>query len=127
MVLDGSDPSMAGPSTASSASRPPPTPSSSTSKYSQPTHDSILFGWLLSSLSDSILAQVVDYTTSREVWEAIQASLTSKSEARQMQLHYELQNIKKGDRSLQEYILRAKAIADKLATTDNKIYSSSLR
>ncbi|OVA14959.1 hypothetical protein BVC80_8959g26 [Macleaya cordata] len=89
--------------------------------------DSILLGWLLSSLSDSILAQVLDYETSHAVWQAIQDSLASKSEARQMQLHRELQDLKKGDRSMQEYILRAKAVADQLVTTGNKISSSSLR
>ncbi|OVA00187.1 hypothetical protein BVC80_1677g4 [Macleaya cordata] len=188
MVSEGSDPIMAGPTTASYATSPSFSPSpSSALKPLQPTHinhlvsvklddqnyllwraqflpllrgyrpmgfvdgthpcppqtlengtpnpaytewieqDSILLGWLLSSLSDSVLAQVVDYETSREVWLSLIESLASKSEARQMQLHRDLQNIKKGDSSMKDYVLCAKALADQLATTGNKISLSNLK
>ncbi|OVA08190.1 hypothetical protein BVC80_7971g6 [Macleaya cordata] len=74
-----------------------------------------------------VLAQLVDYETSREVWLSLIESLASKSEARQMQLHRDLQNIKKGDCSMKEYILHAKMLADQLATTGNKISVSNLK
>ncbi|KAF6171299.1 hypothetical protein GIB67_036967 [Kingdonia uniflora] len=53
----------------------------------------IMFGWLLSSLSESVLAQVVGLDSSRVVWYALDKQFASKSRARKMQIRRELQTI----------------------------------
>ncbi|KAL5705838.1 hypothetical protein ACHQM5_024078 [Ranunculus cassubicifolius] len=52
--------------------------------------DRVLLGWLLSSLSETVLAQVVGLNTSRDVWVALENQYASKSRARIMQLRREL-------------------------------------
>ncbi|TXG53292.1 hypothetical protein EZV62_022461 [Acer yangbiense] len=52
--------------------------------------DQILLGWLLSSLSESVLAYVVGLSSSREVWEAIEKHFSSRSQSRIIFLKQEL-------------------------------------
>ncbi|OVA12093.1 hypothetical protein BVC80_1771g13 [Macleaya cordata] len=84
-------------------------------------HNSILLGWILSTLSDPVLAQVVDLESSQDVWVVIQDQMASNTEARQMQLLKELQNIQKGNCTMQDYLLRAKSLSDQLAASGNCI------
>ncbi|OVA20285.1 hypothetical protein BVC80_157g86 [Macleaya cordata] len=83
--------------------------------------DQVLLGWLLSSLSDSILASVARYETAHEVWVAIEKLCASRSQARTLQLEKELRHIRKGDRTMNEYLLHARSLADLLATSGQPI------
>ncbi|OVA03257.1 hypothetical protein BVC80_8621g8 [Macleaya cordata] len=89
--------------------------------------DSIILGWIFSTLSDPVLAQLVDIESSRDAWEAITNLFASKTEARQMQLQKELQNLRKGDSSMQDYLLRAKGLSDQLAACGNRLSISNLK
>lgn len=74
----------------------------------------MLFTWLLSSLSDSILPRVVGCKHAWQVWEKIQNHFYTTMKAKVRQLRFELKITKKGSRSINEYLLRIKAIVDQL-------------
>ncbi|KAL5722651.1 hypothetical protein ACHQM5_006144 [Ranunculus cassubicifolius] len=89
--------------------------------------DQILLGWLLSSLSETVLAQVVGLNTSRDVWVALERHYSSKSKSRILHLRRELHNLKKGSKTMQQYFLQAKQIADNLAASGNKLSDVDLQ
>ncbi|KAL8146005.1 hypothetical protein AgCh_003947 [Apium graveolens] len=89
--------------------------------------DQSLLGWLLSSLTESVLAQVVGLTTSRQVWESIKRHFSSQSQARIIQLKRELQNMRKGNKTMAEYYLHAKRLTDSLAASGQPISSTDLQ
>ena len=66
--------------------------------------DNILLGWILSSLIEPVLAQIASLSTSTSVWQALDHMFASKSRARIMQLKLELQNTKKGNLSMTDYL-----------------------
>lgn len=63
-----------------------------------------LIGWIFSALSPSILSQVVAYTTSYEVWSALQHLINAKSRSRKLQLRHELSIFKKGGLTTDQYL-----------------------
>lgn len=52
--------------------------------------DQLLLGWLFAALSPAILSQVVAYTTSYNVWIALQKLFNAKSRSRKLHLRHEL-------------------------------------
>ncbi|OVA16053.1 hypothetical protein BVC80_8993g8 [Macleaya cordata] len=89
--------------------------------------DKILLGWLMSSLTDYVLSTVVRYSTSADVWADLNRSFASKSEVHLLHMKKELQNIKKGSRSMQDYITHAKMLADSLAASDCEVTDCELQ
>ncbi|KAH7841478.1 hypothetical protein Vadar_030359 [Vaccinium darrowii] len=51
---------------------------------------------LIASLSEETLPLIVGLTTSRDIWNTIEAALASASHTRILQLHMQLQNMKQG-------------------------------
>ena len=76
--------------------------------------DLMLHSWILSSLSEEIFPYVIGLSSSYEVWQALSQAFGSVSQNRQLQLHIELQELKKNDLSISAYLQRAKALADEL-------------
>lgn len=72
--------------------------------------DNVLLGWLLSSLSEPVLAQVIGLHTSQSVWEPLQKHFSSKSQSRILYLKRELQSMRKGNQTMAEYYLHAKKL-----------------
>lgn len=64
--------------------------------------DQMLFTWLLSSLSESVLPQVIGCKHSWEVWDTIHTHFYSQMRAKARQLRLEMKNTKKGTRSISE-------------------------
>lgn len=89
--------------------------------------DQILLGWILSSLTEPVLAQVVGLETSYDVWNALQRHFASSSRSRIMQLRRELQLLKKGNKTMSEYFLCAKQLSDNLAACGHAITTSDLQ
>ena len=83
--------------------------------------DNILLGWILSSLTELVLAQVAGLSTSASVWQALDRMFASKSQARIMQLKLELQTTKKGNLSMTNYLQKIKSLADSLAAVAQPI------
>lgn len=89
--------------------------------------DQILLGWLLSSLTEPVLAQIIGLETSADVWNALQRHFASSSRSRIMQLRRELQLLKKGNKSMSEYFLLAKQLSDNLAACGHAISLADLQ
>ena len=70
--------------------------------------DQQVLGYLLSSLSRDVLAQVVDITTSSELWKAIGQMYASQSRARVIQLRGLLSNTKKEGLTATAYFTKMK-------------------
>ncbi|XP_010273170.1 PREDICTED: uncharacterized protein LOC104608783 [Nelumbo nucifera] len=78
--------------------------------------DQLLLSWILSPLTEGILAQVVGHNTSKAVWDALSRLFASKSRARTVQLHFELMHLKKGNLTMADYLQKAMLIVDSLAS-----------
>ncbi|KAA8531008.1 hypothetical protein F0562_005702 [Nyssa sinensis] len=52
--------------------------------------DQIFLSTLIATLSESILSQILGYSTSRSIWVALESMLTTQSCAHVMQLNYQL-------------------------------------
>lgn len=79
--------------------------------------DQMLFSWILSSLSETILPRVIGCKHSWQLWEKIHKHFQSLMKAKIRQLRSEMKNTKKGSRSISEFVLRIKCIADSLIAT----------
>ncbi|KAM3282895.1 hypothetical protein P3S67_026540 [Capsicum chacoense] len=83
--------------------------------------DQMLHSWLLSSLTEEIYPYVIGLTSSFAVWEALANAFGSVSQNRQLQLHIELQELKKFDLSVSSYLQKAKALSDELSAAGRSI------
>lgn len=69
----------------------------------------------MTSLSEPILAQVVTYTTSRGVWNALDETFSSRSRARILQIRTQLATATKGGKTATDYFHFIKRLTDELA------------
>ena len=83
-------------------------------------------GWLLASISETILPRVAHYITSRDVWLALERIYASRSQARLLQLRFELQTMKKGTKSMADYISHAISLTDALSVAGSSIPDQEL-
>jgi gag-polypeptide of LTR copia-type len=74
----------------------------------------MILGWLRSSLSREILAQVVSAKTYADLWQTLQRSFSATSRARLSELRRKLQNTSKGSSTCLEYIQKIQSVADEL-------------
>ena len=74
--------------------------------------DQAILSTLVSSLTEGVLAQIIGYSTSREVWQALERSYVAHSRARIVQLRTQLAIIKKGNLSVTEYFNNVKCLSD---------------
>ncbi|XP_075633527.1 uncharacterized protein LOC142605988 [Castanea sativa] len=70
---------------------------------------------IISSLIKHILAHVVKFNTSRDVWQASERMFNSLSRARTMQIHYQLATLKKGNSSIANYFHQFTSLVDTIA------------
>ncbi|KAK6158699.1 hypothetical protein DH2020_006013 [Rehmannia glutinosa] len=83
--------------------------------------DQLLASWMLSSLSESVLILVVGLDSSADIWRCLETNFSSQSKARMMQYKLQLQTLKKGTLSMREYLGKAKAACDALASAGQKL------
>ncbi|KAJ3704083.1 hypothetical protein LUZ61_007788 [Rhynchospora tenuis] len=83
---------------------------------SPPWHcqDQLLLGWLRSSLTEIVQAQVVNCATSFELWNSLQSIFSNKSRARLADLRRQIQTASKGGMSCSDYIHHMRRLADEL-------------
>ncbi|KAF8402888.1 hypothetical protein HHK36_010980 [Tetracentron sinense] len=89
--------------------------------------DQVLLGWLLSSISETVLPQVVGLASSRAVWVMLENQFASRSRARIMQIRRELQTMRKGNLTMVDYFQKAKQLADNLAASGNTMPDCDLQ
>ena len=75
------------------------------------TQDQMILSAIISSLSETVLAHVVNCRTSCDVWLCLEKMFTSQSRARQMQLHHQISTLKKGDSSIADYFHKFTTLA----------------
>lgn len=83
--------------------------------------DQMLFTWILSSLSEPILPRVIGCKHSWQLWGTIHKYFHSLMKAKVRQLRSEMKNTKKGSRSISEYVLQIKCIADSLIASGESV------
>ncbi|KAK2989712.1 hypothetical protein RJ640_030205 [Escallonia rubra] len=83
--------------------------------------DQLLLSWLFSSLTEEIFPYIIGLSTSQEVWTALAHSFGSVSQNRQLQLYIELQELKKNDLSISEYLHKTKSLSDELSAAGKPV------
>ena len=77
-------------------------------------HENLILSTLTSSITEGVLSQVISYTTSHVVWQALAVHFFSQSKARIMHIQTQLATIKKGSQPATEYFLSNKKLTDEL-------------
>lgn len=90
------------------------------------SQDQTLFGWLPSSISEGTLCLVLNCASSFDVWKTLERKFGVQSEARVLQLRYKLNKLIKELLSVEDYCIKMKSIADKLASAGSPITENNL-
>ena len=85
-----------------------------------------MLGWILSSISEGTLNLVINCGRSFDVWRTLQKKFGVQSEARVLQLRYELNTLRKESMSIEDYYIKMKNVADKLASARSPITEKDL-
>lgn len=88
--------------------------------------DQNLMIWLTGTISDPVLPYIVGCTSSKAVWDTLAKRFASKSRSQVIQLKTRLQNLTKGDKSVDEYLKSVKEISDLLAATGSTVDDGDL-
>uniref|UniRef100_A0A803P919 Reverse transcriptase Ty1/copia-type domain-containing protein n=1 Tax=Cannabis sativa TaxID=3483 RepID=A0A803P919_CANSA len=78
--------------------------------------DQLLVSWLLSSMTVSLLTRMVGCHTARQIWANLEKHFTLKVSSKILEFRTQLQNLKKGTLSLNDYLLKVKQHVDLLAS-----------
>ena len=85
-----------------------------------------LLGWLLLAINEGTLSLVINCESSFDVWRTLKKKFGVQSEARVLQLRYELNTIKKEALSVEYYCIKMKSIADKLTIVGSPIIEKDM-
>ncbi|KAH7548528.1 hypothetical protein JRO89_XS14G0152300 [Xanthoceras sorbifolium] len=85
-------------------------------------HDQLLLGWLLSSMSESILAKGL--TTSHKVWTKLETVFANQSMPNALNYWKQLQSTMKGSMSIDEYLTKMKGLTDQMEVAGQPIQDS---
>ncbi|KAL5713883.1 Beta-galactosidase 8 [Ranunculus cassubicifolius] len=88
--------------------------------------DQNLMIWLTGAISDPVLPYIVGCTSSKEVWDTLARRFKTKSRSQVIQLKTKLQNLKKGDQSITEYLKTVKETSDLLAAAGSIVDDGDL-
>src|ERR1044072_7540807 len=83
--------------------------------------DAFLRSWLQSTLSAPILTKMIGCNHSYQLWEKIHNNNYTHVAAKAQQLRLELHNTSLGNKSVEEFLLRVKAISDSLSSVGDPI------
>ncbi|MCO5600084.1 hypothetical protein L7F22_054192 [Adiantum nelumboides] len=72
--------------------------------------------WLPVSVSDSIVGHIQDADSPKDAWDNLIAFNATNTRARKIQLKNELNIIKKGDLSMNDYTLKIEVICESLSS-----------
>ncbi|KAF5451286.1 hypothetical protein F2P56_026403 [Juglans regia] len=107
-----------------------PMPPSSIDNVPNPEHkkwvlqDKLIISTLNSSLSDSVLGQVLDCHTSAEIWTTLQNLFSARSSAHVCHTKFQLATLRKGPESVSDYYNRAKSLAASLTAAGHVLSDS---
>ncbi|KAF7841251.1 Retrovirus-related Pol polyprotein from transposon TNT 1-94 [Senna tora] len=87
-----------------------------------PTHlfwkkqDQLLMAWLVDSMTEGMLTHIVGCASSAEIWQTLEELFVSQTRAKERQLKTLLRSTKKGNMSMNDYLLEIKKIVDALTS-----------
>ncbi|KAF3778842.1 hypothetical protein EJ110_NYTH41616 [Nymphaea thermarum] len=84
-------------------------------------HDQSLVAYITSTLSEEVLGSIDDDLTAMELWTTLATTYSQVSEARFLQLKRQFQDIKRGTRSVLEYLNEIKNVSDQLAAIGHPV------
>ena len=90
------------------------------------SQDQTLLGWLLSSISEGTLGLVITLDSSYAVWKTLEKKFGVQSKAKVLQIKYEINTLKKESMNVEDYCMKMKALADKLACAGSPLNDREL-
>nr|AAU90288.2 Polyprotein, putative [Solanum demissum] len=88
--------------------------------------DQLVLSWIVASVSESILPQLVGATTARAAWDKLVAAYASGSRPYIRELKSQLHTLRRDNVSIESYVQKAKGIADKLAALQHPVPNDDL-
>lgn len=82
--------------------------------------------WLLYTLSQVDLAQVLGLSTASSIWSKHEHSFAPRTHSGVMQLCFELQTIRRGSLSMSDYLDKIKNLSDRLAAGGHALTEKEL-
>ncbi|KAF5459789.1 hypothetical protein F2P56_019707 [Juglans regia] len=86
--------------------------------------DQLIISTINASLSENVLAQVLNCTSSRDVWVTLETLFLAQSSAHIMQTQFQIATMKKGSDSIKEYFHKATSLASALGAARQPLSSS---
>ncbi|GMI65053.1 hypothetical protein HRI_000174600 [Hibiscus trionum] len=83
--------------------------------------DGALATWLLSTVSESVLPNLIGLSTASDIWNTRHRLYSSKTTSRLMSYRRLLHTQKKGDLTMHEYLMKIKSVCDNLASSGERI------
>ncbi|KAF3772281.1 hypothetical protein EJ110_NYTH58092 [Nymphaea thermarum] len=83
--------------------------------------DQSLVAYITSTLSEEVLGGVDDDLTALELWSTLATTYSQVSEAQFLQLRRQFQDIKRGTRTVLEYLNEIKSVSDQLAAIGHPV------
>ncbi|XXG47136.1 hypothetical protein AAC387_Pa02g1831 [Persea americana] len=77
--------------------------------------DRMVKGWITATLTEEVLALVVDCVNSADIWQALVDAFARDSEFREFDLLQQLQLLKRGNNSMDDYLHHFKSVIDNLS------------
>ena len=75
------------------------------------SQDQTVLGWLLSSISEGTLDFVINLDSSYVIWKTLEKKFGVQSEAKVLQIKYEINTLKKESMNVEDYCMKMKALA----------------
>lgn len=88
------------------------------------SRDQLVIAILTSSLTESILAQVIDCNTSTQIWSNLYDLFSARSSAHIVHTRIQLASLKKGSETVSEFFNRGKSLSTMLAAADQGIFDT---
>ncbi|KAJ0100797.1 hypothetical protein Patl1_04832 [Pistacia atlantica] len=88
--------------------------------------DQIILSAILSSLTKSLLTQIIGLTTSRDFWLALEKTFSSTSSAQILSIRFQLSTLKKASLIITDYFTKVKHISDTLSAISHPLSSSEI-
>lgn len=83
--------------------------------------DQVVKAWILGSLTEDILSEVVKATTSQEVWLALASYFNKVSSSRLFELQRKLQTAEKQNKSMSVYLKEIKEVCEQLTSIGSPV------
>lgn len=88
--------------------------------------DQFILSWILTGISPDILPQVIALRTSATVWSHLQKVFASGMQTRQLHLRFQLQIIKKGDLSMEDFLTKVSVLKDAIVANGERLKEAKI-